>query len=331
VDAVLVLPVATGVTDGSATMPELARARARHPGIPVLGVPLGGLPDAGPSDVPITTYRTTASALRALGRAVRYAAWLAETTPAPEASDPARAVAARAHARDLLGEADSRWLSAAEGAGLLERHGLRVLGSSAYSAAEAVACAVRAGFPVAVKVTDPGVVHKTELGLVRTGLRTQEQVRDAYRDFRAAVGHAPEVLVQPMVSGTEVALGLVRDPSMGPLVMVASGGVTTDVWNDRAFLVPPVSSVEAERAIGSLRIARLLAGFRGAPAGDVAGLVELVTRLGRFAVDVPEVAELDLNPVLVSADDCVLVDAKVRLATPVGPDTSAPRQLRPVP
>jgi acyl-CoA synthetase (NDP forming) len=331
VDAALVLPVATGVTDGSATMPELARARGRNPGIPVLGVPLGGLPDAGPSDSPITTYRTTASALRALGRAVRYAAWLAEAAPAPGPSDPARAVAARAHARDLLGEADSRWLSAAEGAGLLERHDVPVLGCSAYSATEAVACAVQAGFPVAVKVTDPGVVHKTELGLVRTGLRTQEQVRDAYRDFRAAVGHAPEVLVQPMVSGTEVALGLVRDPSMGPLVMVASGGVATDVWDDRAFLIPPVSSVEAERAIGSLRIARLLAGFRGAPAGDVAGLVELVTRLGRLAVDVPEVAELDLNPVLVSADGCVVVDAKVRLATPVGPDTSAPRQLRPVP
>jgi len=138
------------------------------------------------------------------------------------------------------------------------------------------------------------------------------------------------VLVQPMVSGTEVALGVVRDPSMGPLVMVASGGVETDVWDDRAFLVPPVSPAEAERAIGSLRIARLLAGFRGAPAGDVAGLVELVTRLGRLATDVPELAELDLNPVLVDADGCVVVDAKVRLATPVGPDTSAPRQLRPV-
>ncbi len=330
VDAVLVLPVVTGVTDGSATMPELVRARAAHPELPVLGVPLGGLPDAGPSDTPITTYRTTASALRALGRAVRYAEWLAALGPAQEPTDPARVVAARAHARELLGDSESRWLSAAEATALLDRHGIATLGYPTHSATEAVECAVRAGFPVAVKVTDPGIVHKTELGLVRTGLRTREQVRDAYRDFREAVGHAPEVLVQPMVSGTEVALGVVRDPSMGPLVMVASGGVETDVWDDRAFLVPPVSPAEAERAIGSLRIARLLAGFRGAPAGDLAGLVELVTRLGRLATDVPELAELDLNPVLVDADGCVVVDAKVRLATPVGPDTSAPRQLRPV-
>lgn len=192
-------------------------------------------------------------------------------------------------------------------------------------------CASQVGFPVAVKVTEPGVVHKTELGLVRTGLRTREQVRRAYRDFRTVVGHAPEVLVQPMVSGTEIALGLVRDTSMGPLVMVASGGVATDVWDDRAFLVPPVSTAEAARAIGSLRISRLLEGFRGTPAGDIAGLSALVTALGRLAVDVPEVAELDLNPVMVNADGCAVVDAKVRLATPVGPDGSAPRQLRPVP
>ena len=331
VDAALVLPVATGVTDGSATMPELVRVRAGHPTVPVLGVPLGGLPDAGPSDLPITTYRTTASALRALGRAARYAEWLADVGPGPAPADPDLVVEARSHAPALLGESESRWLSAAEAARLLARFDITVLGRAAYSAAEAVDRAVQAGFPVAVKVTDPGVVHKTELGLVRTGLRTRQQVREAYRDFRAAVGHAPEVLVQPMATGTEVALGLVRDPSMGPLVMVASGGVATDVWDDRAFLVPPLSEVEAERAVDSLRIARLLRGFRGAPAGDVPGLVALVTGLGRLATVVPEVAELDLNPVLVSPDGCAVVDAKVRLATPVGPDASAPRQLRPVP
>jgi hypothetical protein len=106
--------------------------------------------------------------------------------------------------------------------------------------------------------------------------------------------------------------------------------VATDVWDDRAFLVPPVSPAEAARAIGSLRISRLLTGFRGAPVGDLAGLTGLVTALGRLAVDVPELAELDLNPVVVSADGCAVVDAKVRLATPIGPDSRAPRQLRPV-
>jgi len=306
------------------------RARALHPDIPVVGVPLGGLPAAAPASPALTTYGTTASALRALGRAVRYAEWLADETVLPEPSEPAQVVAGRQLVRDLMAGERTRWLDAGQSADLLQHWGIPLLGCASHSAAEAVDCASRVGFPVAVKVTDPGVVHKTELGLVRIGLRTREQVRQAYRDFRAVVGHPPEVLVQPMVSGTEIALGVVRDPSMGPLVMVASGGVATDVWDDRAFLVPPVSRAEANRAIGSLRVARLLAGFRGSPAGDLAGLSELVVALGRLAVDAPQVAELDLNPVVVSPAGCAVVDAKVRLATPVGPDSSAPRQLRPV-
>lgn len=331
VDAVLVVPVATGVTDSSATMPELLRVRPANPDVPVVAVPLGGIPAPDHAGSPITTYRTTASALRALGRAVRYADWLAMERPVLEPTPPEQVVRLRGLAQELLGPAGTRWLSAAEASDLLSPYGIPLLGCSAHSAAQAVDCAVAAGFPVAVKVTDPGVVHKTELGLVRTGLRTRGQVRDAYRDFRTAVGHAPEVQVQSMVSGTEVALGVVRDPSMGPLVMVASGGVATDVWNDRAFLVPPVTAPEARRAIESLRIARILKGFRGAPAGDLEGLTELVTALGRLAVDVPELAELDLNPVMVRPDGCIAVDAKVRLATPVGPDGTAPRQLRRVP
>jgi acyl-CoA synthetase (NDP forming)/GNAT superfamily N-acetyltransferase len=326
VDAVLVVPVATAVSDGSATMRELTRVRGEHPSMPVLAVPLGGLPPAPPSDLTITTYRSTASALRALGRAAGYAEWLAEER-VPAAREPVEtALAARQVARELLGGSGSRWLGAADTTRVLAGHGLHVLGSSAHSAAAAVRAAAEAGYPVAVKVTDPGVVHKTELGL-----RNRRQVEDAYRDFRTALGHPPEVLVQPMVSGTEVALGLVRDPSMGPLVMVATGGVAVDVWDDRAFLLPPITTAEATRALGSLRIWQLLQGFRGAPAGDTDGLAALVTALGRLAVDVPEIAELDLNPVMVGPERCVVVDAKVRLATPVGPDLSAPRQLRQVP
>ena len=115
-------------------------------------------------------------------------------------------------------------------------------------------------------------MHKTDRGLVRIGLRTRDAGAARPTATSGSVGHAPQVLVQPMASGTEIALGLVRDPSLGPLVMVGAGGVATDVWDDRAFLVPPVSAADATRAVGSLRIWPLLDGFRGAPAGDVAGL-----------------------------------------------------------
>ena len=110
--------------------------------------------------------------------------------------------------------------------------------------------------------------------------------------------------------------------------MVASGGTATEVWDDRTFLVPPITARDAARAVGSLRVARLLAGYRGAPPGDLAGLEALVVGLGRLAVEVPEVAEVDLNPVVVGPDGCAVVDAKVRIGTPVGPDLASPRQLR---
>jgi acyl-CoA synthetase (NDP forming)/GNAT superfamily N-acetyltransferase len=330
-DSVLVVPVGTGVTDGTATMAELARVRAQFPEVPVVAVPLGGLPPAVKTEHPITTYATTASAVRALGRAVRYAEWLAVERSAPAHSAPEAVVRVRAQVRQQLSDhPGGRWLTPGEAAALFASYGISLLGETAGSAGEAVQAASRLGFPVAMKVADPDVVHKTDRGLVRIGLRSQAEIRDAYRAFARELGHPTDVLVQPMVSGAEVALGVVRDPALGALVMVAAGGVATDVWDDRAFLVPPIARSDAQRAVRSLRVWPLLDGFRGAPRGDVAGLESMIEALGRLAVDVPEVAELDLNPVLVGPGGCVVVDAKVRLADPVGPDSAAPRQLRPV-
>ena len=227
-------------------------------------MPLGGLPAPTSSEHPITYYRTTASAVLALGRAARYAAWLAVEKTVPTRSDPDDIVRTRATARELIAASpDSGWLPPESIDELLGGYGITLLGGAA----------------------------------------------------------SP---------GTEVALGLVRDPALGPLVMVAAGGVATDVWDDRAFLIPPVSRTDAARAIRSLRLWPLLDAFRGSAPGDVAGLERMLEALGRLAVDVPEVAQLDLNPVLVGPEGCVVVDAKLRLATPAGPDASTPRQLRPI-
>ena len=157
----------------------------------------------------------------------------------------------------------------------------------------------RVGYPVALKVANPEVVHKTDRGLVRIGVADDLAVAAAVADFAAEMGVVPTVLVQAMAKGVEVALGVVRDPSLGPLVMVAAGGVQTDVWDDRVFLVPPVTGADAARAVRSLRIWPLLDGFRGAPPADVASLEQILVDLGRLAADVREVAELDLNPAMV--------------------------------
>lgn len=330
-DAVLVVPVSTGVTDGSGTLAELARVRARHPDLPVVAVPVGGLPTPTGAEHPITYERTTASAVLALGRAARYAAWLAVDRTTPMRSDPDQLVRLRATARDLMAASPhGGWLAQDDIGELFSGYGITLLGGTATSGVRAAAVATDVGFPVALKVADPEVVHKTERGLVRVGLLSKADVRRAYRDFTHEMGRPPEVLVQPVAAGTEVALGLVRDPVLGPLVMVAAGGVATDVWDDRAFLIPPVSRTDAARAIRSLRLWPLLDAFRGSAPGDVAGLERLLEALGRLAVDLPEVAELDLNPVLVGPGGCVVVDARLRLATPSGPSSSTPRQLRPV-
>jgi acyl-CoA synthetase (NDP forming) len=182
---------------------------------------------------------------------------------------------------------------------------------------------------VAVKVADPAVVHKTERGLVRAGIDSVAAVRAAVETFVAETGDPDvPVLVQPMVKGVEVALGVVRDPGLGPLVMVAAGGTATEIWQDRSLLLAPVTPQDAARALRSLRIWPLLDGYRGAEPVDQQALVDLVVALGRLAVDVPEIAEADLNPVLATPTGVALVDVKLRLADSPVVDAGVPRRLR---
>jgi hypothetical protein len=131
------------------------------------------------------------------------------------------------------------------------------------------------------------------------------------------------------VSGVELAIGFVRDPSFGPLVMVGAGGVNTDLLLDRVYMLPPVRGSDVRRALRGLRCWPLLDGFRGSARVDIDALVRLVVAVGRLAEEVPEVAEVDVNPVMVSAAGCALVDVKLRLEENHVPGVDAPRQLRP--
>jgi acyl-CoA synthetase (NDP forming) len=130
------------------------------------------------------------------------------------------------------------------------------------------------------------------------------------------------------VDGPELALGVVRDPGLGPLVMVAAGGTATEVWNDRTLLMAPVSPQDAARALRSLRIWPLLAGYRGSTPVDEQALVTVIVALGRLAADLPEVAEVDLNPVVPTPEGVRLVDTKIRLDHGTAVDAGVPRRLR---
>ena len=133
-----------------------------------------------------------------------------------------------------------------------------------------------------------------------------------------------------MLDGVEIALGMVRDHALGPMVMVAAGGVDIDIWDDRVFLLPPVTAQHAARALRSLRAWPLLQGHRGRPRAAVEAIEDHLVSLGHLVEDVPEIAELDLNPVLVSATSADVVDAKVRLSAAKVLDAGVPRRLRPL-
>jgi acyl-CoA synthetase (NDP forming)/GNAT superfamily N-acetyltransferase len=330
VDALLVVFAATLAGDVPGTVAAIAEAvdAIEQPAACVLL----GVPDPpvalGRRRAPV--YPLPEPAITALGHAARYAAWRAEPLGVrPDLADVDETAARALVARAL--EAGGGWQPPTVGADLLRRYGIPVLpGRTATSAEDAARAADEVGYPVAVKAADPALVHKSDVGAVRLGLPDADAVRAAYHAIAGALGVGfPAVLVQPMARGpVELVAGLVHDPLFGSLVLVGHGGTSTDLYADRALRLLPVTDLDAARMWRGLRIAPLLAGYRGAVPADTRAVEDLLLRLGRLAEDLPEVAELDLNPVLVGPDGLVAVDVKLRLA-PVGTEPDpALRALR---
>ena len=176
---------------------------------------------------------------------------------------------------------------------------------------DAMAAAERLGFPVAVKTAVPGVQHKSDVGGVRLGIDDSPSLEDAYSDLERELG--PQVIVSEMApGGVEVALGVVRDPQFGPLVLVAAGGVLIEVLKDRRLALPPLDEARAARLIDRLQIRPLLDGVRGQPAADLGGLARAVVALSWLAHDLGEHLDaLDANPLICGPSGCVAVDALV--------------------
>jgi acetate---CoA ligase (ADP-forming) len=203
-------------------------------------------------------------------------------------------------------------LSEAEGLALLADYGVPTVRHAAVSSLdEAVAAACDLGFPVALKTAAPGVTHKSDVGGVRIGLADADALSEAYRDMAERLG--PDVLVAAMApDGVEVALGIVRDATFGPLVLVAAGGVLVELLKDRRLGLPPLDEVRARRLVDGLAARPVLDGVRGAPAVDVDGLVRTVSRLSVLARDLGDLLDaLDVNPVIVSRGGALAVDALV--------------------
>lgn len=186
---------------------------------------------------------------------------------------------------------------------LARRAGVPLVAEALVSGPEAAASAARRlGFPVAVKLVSPDLPHKTEAGAVALGLTTGAAVRDAVaRLLRRARGVRLEgVLVQRMVSGIEVLVGVTRDPTFGPLLVVGAGGIGTELAADTACRPLPVTLREIRAMLGEVRALRALAGFRGAPPGDVPALVDAIAAIGRLGLALGDrLLSLDVNPLVV--------------------------------
>ncbi len=322
VDALIVIfvpPVVAGADDVAAAIRRAVERESRTKPVIAVIVSATGVPAVlREPGAAVTTLPYPESAARALALAVERSAWLRRPQEPPATSEEVDREGARAIVTAALSQRGDAWLEPAQIRSLLEAYGIPLVGERlATSADEAAAAAAALGYPAVIKTALAGV-HKSDVGGVALDLRNEAELRAAVERI------GTPVLVQPLLERRiELLAGIVQDPVFGPIVAFGPGGQLAELIGDTAFRLTPLSSRDAEELVGSGKAGRLVAGFRGAAAADRAALIDLLVRLSRLADDLPEVAELDLNPVLANADGCVVVDARVRVRV-----VSAPRSLK---
>ncbi len=256
-------------------------------------------------------YLTPARAALGLGALRRY--YQIQARPLQEPEEPPRID--RKQARAILRETgDCGMLNAYAGAQLAAAYGLMVPASELVEGADdAVRAADRMGYPVALKRVAPGIVHKSDVGGVALGLHDAQEVQDASEGI---IERDEQTLVQRMApEGLEVIVGARRDEQFGPLLMFGLGGIYVEVLEDVAFRLPPLSDVDAREMVMETAAGRLLRGVRGRQAGDTGAVVDVLRRVGQLMMDLPEVSEIDLNPLIVgpAGEGAWAVDVRIVL------------------
>jgi len=322
VDAVIAILTPPLVTPGSEVVRAIHAAASELPRpIPLLSVFMSK--ESAPrvirsGEVSLPHYPFPEEAARALSMAARYSAWRAlpdEQVVIPDGIDRDLAAAAIASA---LGAGEG-WMQPHAVAELLSCYRIPLVETRfARSPREAGRLARGIGSTVALKAVAPGVLHKTDAGGVRLGLKGAASVERAAAEMSAAFekeGHSVEGFqLQPMVTGgVEMIVGVVQDQHFGPVLACGAGGTATELLKDVSIRITPVTKGEAERMVRSLRTYPLLDGYRGAPKADVGALEDVLLRVSALVEAHPEIAEMDLNPLIVRAEGTTAVDARIRL------------------
>ena len=281
--------------------------------------PTQGTGRKGACRVGVPAYAYPESAAKALARAARYGSWRSRPGDTVPELDGIQTGEARALIASFLDRMPGGgWLPADEADQLLRCYQLpMVTYQRAVTADEAAAAAADLSGAVALKAEVPGLVHKSDAGAVLLGLDGPDEARSAFDSIAERfAGNFSGALVQPMIGGgTEVIIGVVQEPVFGPVVVFGLGGVATEVLGDHAARLAPLTTTDADDLIHSIRAAPLLLGHRGQPAVDVAALRDALLRISRLADDLPQVAELDLNPVIARPDGVTAVDARIRVTS----------------
>jgi acetyltransferase len=339
VDAVLVLLTPQAMTNPTESAAAVARA-AQHSKKPVLASWMGaasvaeGVAQLRQAGIP--TYPTAEHAIRAFMRLVEFQSnreKLLETPrDVPLAFTQDRTALRRRF--EATGGQSGHFLSELESKELLALYGIPVtVPQIAATAEQAVQIATKIGFPVVLKLLSQAITHKTEVGGVILDLADPQQVRRAYAQIiESAKTRRPDadiggVTVQPMAtqaSGAELILGIKRDPVFGPVIMVGAGGVTAELAQDVALELPPLNEVLARKMLQSLRLWPLLSGYRGRPPAAIDRLIETILRLSTMALHIPEIRELDVNPLLVMQTEVLALDARILIENPAPLSTRRP-------
>jgi len=239
----------------------------------------------------------------------------------------------RASGRTILTEAESKQVMTRYGIPTVETHVAR-------SESEAMACAQKTGFPVVLKLHSETITHKSDVGGVKLNLQSVDKVAQAYRAIESSVRekagaqHFLGVTVQPMIKadGYELIVGSSVDAQFGPVILFGSGGQLVEVYGDRALALPPLNTTLAVRLMEQTRVFRALRGVRGRAAVDLTMLEKILVRFSRLVVDQPWVKEMDINPLMASAERIIALDARVVLQNPDTPEECLPRpSIRPYP
>ncbi len=328
IDSLLVIFVPPIVTHPQEVAEAILRG-ARGSDKPVLCNFLGthGIPESLRSlkAGSIVSYAFPETAAISLAQATRYGQWLQRPEGQSVERDDLDAASARAAVEGALrraaAEDEAVWLAPEEVEAVLRAYGIPTARAlTATTPEEAAAAAQRLGFPVAVKLMSETITHKTEVQGVRLGLESPEQVFDAFAGIarrladRGQADAMAGVVVQEMVTeGVEVILGASLDPAFGPVLMVGLGGIHVELLKDVSVRVHPLHDIDVDEMLGELRALPLLTGYRGQAPADVPALREALLRLDLLVRDLPELVELDINPLKVRAagQGVIAVDARI--------------------